>query len=353
MKFNGKLSKKNLILCIVLVAILLCIIYYTIFIMPNVEDRIDLNARNPYHAIYSSGKLIDGIITSREEGILLSNIIDVIKKQNLKEIEILDFGSGDGRFFPIIQKLSILYPKVKIKYLAYDVIEVGLKKFQVNLIEDGFKLIESKPFINTEKVNKFKPYRVSELKRDNLYVTILLSNAHSIDQEVTSVLGENIKIIFSMYGSFMHIPYYNKRVDMLKTLSRSLNEEGLIILDVPAFRNFKIILKKCDKLRAEKRYIELGDAIEEGDIIYRGIYYHLTTFNELKRLAEDSNLIIKEKGITGIRSPHRMQKNVSEFNRIYTSLMSSVLSLGIVPERQIESNTAYIYAVLELNKSRK
>ena len=109
----------------------------------------------------------------------------------------------------------------------------------------------------------------------------------------------------------------------------------------------------CDKLRAEKRYIELGDAIEEGDIIYRGIYYHLTTFNELKRLAEDSNLIIKEKGITGIRSSYRMQKKVSKFNRIYTSLMSSVLSLGIVPERQIESSTAYIYAVLELNKSRK
>lgn len=84
MKFNGKLSiKKILILCIVLVAILLCIIYYTIFIMPNVKDRIDLNARNPYYYIYSSGKLIDGIITSREKGILLNNIIDVIKKQNL------------------------------------------------------------------------------------------------------------------------------------------------------------------------------------------------------------------------------------------------------------------------------
>ena len=47
------------------------------------------------------------------------------------------------------------------------------------------------------------------------------------------------------------------------------------------------------------------------------------------------------------------EKKLSEFNRIYTSLMSSVLSLGIVPERQIESSTAYIYAALELNKSKK
>ncbi|MFQ3307678.1 MAG: hypothetical protein ACI8ZF_000941 [Candidatus Midichloriaceae bacterium] len=307
---------------------------------------------NPYNVKYSAGKYIDGVLPSRENSILMTNISDVIENEKLNELKILDFGSGDGRHFFIIKKLSDIYPEINIRYLAYDISEVGLRNFQNTLVAEGFQSHENKIFINSSEVAEFKAYKAVDLKKGNITVTILHASVNSVGQDITDILGENINVIFSMYGSFMHIPYYKNRVHMLKTLALSLDKKGKIILDAPSLGGLKTSQKKYNKLRSNKDFKKLGDAVEDGDIKIEGdqIYYHITTFDELRRLANDSGLIIKEQGITSLKSPKTFNKKINGSDEIYASLMSSLLSIGLVPDDYIERNTAYIYCILELDK---
>ena len=307
---------------------------------------------NPYNIKYSAGKYVDGVLTSRENSILISNISDVIDNEKLNELKILDFGSGDGRHFDIIKKVSNLYPKINIRYLAYDISEVGLRSFQNTLLAQGFQSHESKNFINSSEVAEFKAYKALDLKKGNITVNILHANVSSVGQDITDVIGKNINVIFSMYGSFMHIPYYKNRVHMLKTLALSLDKGGKFILDVPSLGSTKTSQKKYKKLRADKDFKKLGAAVEEGDIKIYGdkVYYHITTFDELRRLANDSGLVMKEQGVTGIKSSIIFHKETNESDKIYVLLMSSLLSIGLVPEDYVEQNTAYIYCILELDK---
>ena len=345
MKLKFKNKWRNIVMIsVVTIIVLLGAVYIRKLISPH--------NINPYNVKYSSGKYIDGALSARESSILINNISDVINNEKLNELKILDFGAGDGRHFYIIKKLANLYPKINIQFLAYDISEVGLQNFQKTLVAEGFKSYVSQDFINSSEVTEFKAYKVLDLKKDNITVTLLHVSVNSAGQDITDIIGKDINVIFSMYGSFMHIPYYKNRVQMLKTLAHSLDGRGMIILDVPSLGGLKTSQKKYNKLRAEKDFKRLGDAVEEGDIKMSGdeIYYHITTFDELRRLAKDSGLIMKEQGITGIKSPKTFNEKINGADEVYASLMSSLLSTGLMPEKYVEDNTAYIYCILEFGK---
>ncbi len=345
MKLKSKNKWRNILaISIVVTLVLFGAIYSIRLISPH--------NINPYNVKYSSGKYIDGALPARESSILINNISDIINNEKLNELKILDFGSGDGRHFYIIKKLSILYPELNIRYLAYDLSEVGLKNFQNTLVAEGFKSYVSHDFINSSEVTEFKAYKALDLKKDNITATLLHVSVSSVGQDITDIIGKDINVIFSMYGSFMSIPYYKNRVSMLKTLARSLDKKGMIVLDTPSLGGLKTSQKKYNKLRAEKDFKRLGDAVEEGDIKIASdeIYYHITTFDELRRLAKDSGLIMKEQGITGIKSPKTFNKKINGADKVYAALMSSLLSTWLVPEKYVEDNAAYIYCILEFGK---
>ena len=342
---KSKNKRRNMIMISVIALIILLGVVY-------IRKLISRHDINPYNVKYSTGQYIEGALPARESSILINNISDVINNEKLNELKVLDFGAGDGRHFHIIKELSNLYPKINIQFLAYDISEVGLRNFQNNLVAEGFQSYKNQDFINSSDIADFKAYKALDFKKSNITVTLLHVSVNSVGQDVTDIIGKDINVIFSMYGSFMHIPYYKNRVQMLKTLAQSLDKRGMIILDVPTLGGLKTSQKKYNKLRVDKDFKKLGDAVEEGDIKISGdeIYYHVTTFDELRRLSNDSGLIIKEQGVTGIKSPKTFDEKISEADEVYVSLMSSLLSIGLVPEKYVEDNTAYIYCILELDK---
>ena len=59
---------------------------------------------------------------------------------------------------------------------------------------------------------------------------------------------------------------------------------------------------------------------------------------------------MKEQGITGIKSPKIFNEKINGADKVYASLMSSLLSTWLVPEKYVEDNAAYIYCILEFGK---
>jgi hypothetical protein len=88
-----------------------------------------------------------------------------------------------------------------------------------------------------------------------------------------------------MYGAFAHIPGKKLRLSLLNLFKESIENNGLILLELPTNKGVhRGLLKKYNRLRKEKKFEEIGAAKEDGDILFKygsdkiKQYYHIFSF---------------------------------------------------------------------------
>ena len=265
-------------------------IYLFLFFHLLTKADVSLNSKGVegYNKIYKNKNfsLYDKrILSLSEKNIMLGAAKDVIKPLKSNKFKDLDFGCGTGRHISLIEELAAEYLNINFNYSAYDPSESGLKELENYLVQSNFSYLTKGGFIDSKLNMKFTAYKVKELKRKNLKVTFLHPSLYSSIDEVKGLIGNNYHFIYSMYGAFAHIPGKKLRLSLLNLFKESIENNGLILLELPTNKGVhRGLLKKYNRLRKEKKFEEIGAAKEDGDILFKygsdkiKQYYHIFSF---------------------------------------------------------------------------
>ena len=285
--------------------------------------------------------------TTLREEILISRIlkerINLAIRNQRKNIDILDFGCGDGRLFDLLYK-SIAkqkYKNLNFKIVSYDTSRVGIMLFARNLYSANFSLTS----------NSFDSTAI--FVKENVNVELVHGKSDkSFNENVSSY---NYDIILCLFGVLDHVPERSKRLGLLNSFNNLLKANGYLALSIPTRRMFKKEHKEFERLRNicktnKISNIEeiLGHAKESGDLYYQVTnsektitnFYHLFALDELKKDLKQSNLSPDYTGVYCIQ--HISQIVNSRIHNIFDAIFSSLLSSKIFPSQIQEKLSKYI-----------
>jgi SAM-dependent methyltransferase len=288
------------------------------------------NLADQYNIYYQGGKnsaynkrFGQQKFTFNEQRQITDSIIRLAPNVNCV-FNILDFGCGDGRVFPIIETIagSYSYRNMKFNFIGYDISIGGLNEFRQELVAKGFSMMpEAHPQILTttksqikeDKARRATPTNVGErqvndvmVKNDIWYkltknnITVTLVHGVSKDQPLLEQFApDGYHLIMCLFGVLSHIAGRENRLQMLESQKTLLHDQGELIVTVPTHQRFRkeqgqfkqLRLQYHDNPRGLDKYLK--QAREDGDIYYQVAanktasgqtiynYYHLFSLDEL------------------------------------------------------------------------
>ncbi|MDX2050294.1 MAG: methyltransferase domain-containing protein [Rickettsiaceae bacterium] len=263
---------------------------------------------------------------------------------------ILDFGCGDGRIFPVIEKFASKHTKTKFEIIAYDPSIVGLREFINNLKQNGFISIDDNSndnIIDTKPKDHPKDMSIIDtLVRNNIEVKFLNNKVDAALENITYFTNGQIDAILSIYCPISHIQgKMNKRM-VIKAFESLLTREGEVIMTVltpKSFpnehitysllrRQYRDTITHGHHVLAEKIKATLGVAVDEGDVYYimsdgtRLVYNlgHVHTKQEFEEDILSSGLKIIKHGVVSIDHPYKTSR--SNTKQSFDVLLSLILS---------------------------
>lgn len=214
-------------------------------------------------------------------------------------LRVVDFGSGDGRLFPIFHELA--QTKLKAKNIHLELIAVepsleGVKIFQNNLLQYGFPPpVENKLHPITTTSGKNNGYEAAVMEKDNLSVRFIHSHVEDKLSHTASLIGDDIHLSLAMFGVLAHVPTRAARHEYVKMFYDKTVPGGGTLITVPTPRRFVEEQKSYSMMMRHKTPV--GSAKERRDFYYCKFegdgpeenlavknYYHAFTTKELAKL---------------------------------------------------------------------
>ncbi|MDX2050424.1 MAG: hypothetical protein SFT93_04570 [Rickettsiaceae bacterium] len=175
----------------------------------DVAAQYDIDYKGSSKSLYNSRFSTNKVIY-REESKITKILTSVYRhNKNKPTIRILDFGCGDGRIFPVIEKFASKHTKTKFEIIAYDPSIVGLNEFINNLKQNGFISIDynnNDNIIDTKPKDQPKDMSIIDiLVRGNIEVKFLNNKVDAAPEHITYFTNGQIDAILAIYSSFNHI----------------------------------------------------------------------------------------------------------------------------------------------------
>jgi SAM-dependent methyltransferase len=242
----------------------------------NIASQFDLDYEDGNSSLYNT-RFGSKRIIAREVSLIvnvISSIIYQFTQQNKypEEINILDFGCGNGRLFEIMQIIAKIpgLESIDFNYTGYDISKIALKQFISDLKVQNFEINHSlKPQLDMLNAANI----MGCLRHKNLKATIV----HGIEEDISQIkpnLGKDYHLIMCMYGVLSCVPGRSNRSSILRILKDSLSNNGKMLLSVPSKRMFYKEQCLFERLREKFKYEPtrygtlIGMAKENGDIYY-------------------------------------------------------------------------------------
>ena len=267
----------------------------------DISNQYDRYYEGAGNSLYNK-RFGDKRVTPNEEEII-TNIFKKLTKKlaktrpESKEIKILDFGCGDGRIFPVIEKLANQYKKDGwlIQLSGYDPCSTGLTSFKNMLLEKGYD------------------ENHCSLSKNNLTINLILGDVNEELEVIARQIGNGFDLCLCIYGVLNHIPYRENRINHLKMINSLLAESGELLLSICSKNVFPSEMKAYSLIRrqfadclhgslptsADIRQQILRLATEPGDLYYcvdpnhsnkaADIFAHIDTPEELKANLKAAN----------------------------------------------------------------
>ena len=254
-------------------------------------------------------------ISYRETKFINQILKKYIAQNKGKEIVILDYGCGDGRYVTLFENAAISFKNlgVKLKIISYDPSYSAILSYHKELEKSGYNINELNEQDNPTSSSGYKYSSFSKLDGK---ITIELVHGNILDdnQYILNLLGgkESIDIIFTMLGVLSHIPTLEYRCSVIQMLYSMVKKNGYFISSLPLHGCFYDELITYNMLREKQKLMQycgheyttykniIGIATEEDDIYYHrfdkerkqyvNIYYHLYSLKTLKKEFKKSGL---------------------------------------------------------------
>lgn len=238
-----------------------------------------------------------------------SNGINVVLLNQPREIRILDYGCGDGRYLSAIEDIAGEMAKqgINIHYIGVDPSLVGLETYQKHLLNKSFCLSQGDGRSLHHLGEEENGYNGPTFKRGNLTVELVHNNVNDTVEHQKGLIGE-VDMTMCMFGVLSHIPGRENRKETLKMFGDITNPEGSVILTLPGPQRFLNEQLTYDTLRQQERWDSVGLAKEPGDILYAKFqgqerkalnYYHIYTAKE----------VLEDLGMAGLMPQNGIQVN--------------------------------------------
>jgi len=235
------------------------------------EDFIEsLIARIPAYGQMKSGELYSFIISE----LLEARKVHICTHFSSIEINILDFGCGNGRYLKLYDAMArALKPlNASLNIFNYDPSPKGLQIY-VEKARDIYSMQETR----------------NSLRRDNLSLIFILGdeNKSPLESELarintccakylaTSSPGPHIDLTFCDFGTICHITNYKQRIQTIRMLGEATREEVLISPNTNQFlANGNVEIADYDPTTSRASYyktlVTTGEKIKIPVVIYNG-----------------------------------------------------------------------------------
>lgn len=331
------------------------------------EER---NVAKAYDLYYSGGKgSTFGLRFGKRETIpreeeVIANLFKqayLKKDHNKKNMTLLDFGCGHGRFLEFYEELAQKYSDIDLEIVGYDVSIVGLNEFANRLQNSGFKKL------NYNKIGRNASI-VDEWQKKNLKVILFHSKGLEGTKEITVLLEKPVDVLVTMYATLCHISGRVNRQATIKNLSEQLDTNGLMLINVSTPRSIFREYDTYQLLRSQLAILDkhslksvscnirasLKNALENGDFYYckdnsdsaSFIFGHAYSQTEIEEDILSANLKIKDTGVISIKEPYQLTK--TKFGKYIDYLQAKFLSLNLpfYPFNKLDQVSNSIFAIV-------
>ncbi|MFC1658980.1 hypothetical protein ACFL0U_00220 [Pseudomonadota bacterium] len=280
------------------------------------------------------------VIPTHDQSMLIKSFKKSLKEKkkflpHIKNFRIFDFGCGNGRLHPVLEKFGKYLKKnnFSLELVLYDISKVGLETYEKFLIEKGYKY--------KNKVNyryKKNIYFGSTLVKNNILVKIIMGTEKSSTMEIEKFI-KNVDVSICMYDIINHIPLQQKRIKIINLLGRITNYDTVFTVATKAL--FKKEQKIYEGLR--KQGFPLKMAINPGDLYYthtgpnnESIYNFFHVYNSLELINDfkKADMIIRKFGIAIITNYTKINCGFIIFK--LDEIISKITTL-IVPKKYIHN----------------
>jgi hypothetical protein len=269
-----------------------------------------------------------------------------------KEVSILDFGSGNGRHFPIYLEVADKLKKQNknLILIAYDPSEEAFKQYS-NLLKN----LEFKNIHHEQLISKY--FKINILEKSNFKV-ILVQPYEVENIAYIKELVENVDITLCLFGVLSHIQKKSDRVNTMRIL-HEISAYKLFL----SFPSYKILEKErlaFEVLRDGKFNIQINNRqfnLEKGDLLYARNFngMHIENFfhvyENIAEIRQELELAGLDPDYIGINKMLHETTMIKYPSLGYADCFVSNLLSKILPEGLIDSISSY-YAV-EVNISKK
>jgi len=280
----------------------------------------------------------------------VQKLIGIKQKKNPddKNISIVDYGCGDGRFLKVYQEIALDIKErygFSLKVIGYDPSLNGLTHFSEKLIKSSFIKMDGFQFRRfadveggSEKDNL--SYSVGGFFKDNLAIELIHGHVEDEVSHITSLLGK-VDLTLMMFCVLSHVIGRDKRVDLLKGLDDISTK---IFFSVPGPGILGDYQHAFKVLRDNKVETEItAVASEDGDIIYTrndegdsGVQNYMHIYQSSKQLREELMLAnVEDKSEVGINKifheTHLINHPwLSEVDKYFTMVVNKVVPYPVL-----------------------
>jgi SAM-dependent methyltransferase len=209
-------------------------------------------------------------------------------------LTIMDFGCGNGRYFPIFEQIASHLDKQhkSLTIIAYDPSKEAISSFSSKLQLLGFTQLN--------QLSSESDYSVACFQKGNIVVKMIRPlQAANMDRLIAET--GNIDITVCMFGVISHIQTKQARIATIKQLGEITT--GQILISVPSYRILKEERKAFEVIRKHKFRLQVDGKplkLEEGDILYARNYENIHVENFL-HLYSSADEIIEEIHLAGLK----------------------------------------------------
>lgn len=323
----------------------------------NLDKNYDEYYRGGKNSKYNQNRFKSSDVAISEENTLTDLITEALRN-NSPKIRFFEFGCGDGRFLPAIEKIAekLAMRNVELEVIAYDITRVGLKEYENRIREKFGNLEHFEECVQMEEnfEEKENPQEISIIgvyKFNNTSIKLVKGNVNTQPQEISEFLNGTVDITSAMFGPLAHIRPQSLRIDFLKMFKDITT--GKVAITVPSDGQFKKHQEAYNMMRDHG--ILDGEA---GDINYKVPdtniinQYHVFSEDELRESFEKAGYNSEKTRvfISTVYDTATITKN--SFNNYFDFLFSELLS-NILPAKKMSQYSSYLGVIAEVEENPK
>ena len=179
----------------------------------SLEQNYDEYYKGGKESKYNKDRFKSAEVAMSEEDTLKKLVLGVDKGN--PKIRLFEFGCGDGRFLPVISRISddLAKHNIELEVIAYDITQVGLQEYG-NRIKEKYEDLECA--VENEENSPESVSIIGAYKFNNTTIKLVKGNLDTKPQEIADFLGGKVDVTSAMFGPLAHIRPQSLRVEFLK-----------------------------------------------------------------------------------------------------------------------------------------